>query len=77
VLRRPDGARTLARLVVRCCLADATPVDVSVRWPADRPPPEVDRWLEVRGRVGQGDGTLLVIPEEIRPIPRPDQPFDS
>ncbi|QEY33509.1 TIGR03943 family protein [Synechococcus sp. RSCCF101] len=75
VLERPDGSRSLARLVVRCCLADATPVDLAVRWPEQ--PPAVDAWLEVSGVVGAGPEGLEVVAASVRPIPRPSQPFDT
>jgi len=77
VLKRPDGSHTLARLMVRCCLADATPVDLQVRWPAGDPIPEVDQWLEIEGVVGAAGSGLEVVPSSIRPIPRPSQPFES
>lgn len=38
VLPQPGGPSQLARLLVRCCLADATPVGLPVRWPAGRQP---------------------------------------
>ena len=34
VLTQPDGPPQLGRLLVRCCLADATPIGLPVRWPA-------------------------------------------
>ena len=37
VLPQPGEPPQLARLLVRCCLADATPVGLPVRWPARRP----------------------------------------
>jgi uncharacterized repeat protein (TIGR03943 family) len=39
VLAVPGQAPELARLLVRCCLADATPVGLAVRWPPGRPSP--------------------------------------
>lgn len=41
----------LARLLVRCCLADATPVGLPVRWPAGQPLPRADQWLAIEGHM--------------------------
>ena len=42
----------LARLIVRCCLVDASPVGLPVRWPEGGPEPQADRWLAVEGVMG-------------------------
>ena len=52
VLVTATGERHLAQLVVRCCLADATPVRLAVQWPADGPPPEAGPV----GPCGRGNG---------------------
>jgi uncharacterized repeat protein (TIGR03943 family) len=71
----------LARLLVRCCLADATPVSLPVRWPPGQPLPQADQWLAIEG-VMAVDTTAqpphsVVVPKRITPIPRPPRPFDS
>ncbi|MEB3264342.1 MAG: TIGR03943 family protein, partial [Synechococcus sp.] len=70
----------LARLLVRCCLADATPVGLPVRWPAGSPLPRADQWLAVEGRMGlekgPGGERLVVLASRIRPIPRPARPLE-
>jgi uncharacterized repeat protein (TIGR03943 family) len=76
VLPVPGQQPQLARLLVRCCLADATPVGLLVRWPSSAPPPAADTWLAIEGRM-QADGDhLVVVPERIRPIPRPARPLE-
>jgi uncharacterized repeat protein (TIGR03943 family) len=70
----------LARLLVRCCLADAAPVGLPVRWPAGQAP-ATDQWLAIEGVMGLGrtpTGTdrLVVVPRRIRPIPRPARPLE-
>lgn len=81
VLQRKGAPPSLARLVLRCCLADATPVELAVRWPEDGPEPREDQWLEVIGsmevRQGPSGMEAVVIPQRIRPIPRPKQPFSA
>ena len=79
VLPMPDGPPQLARLQVRCCLADATPMGLAVVWPRDvRPRP--NQWLAIEGRMGTasvgGETTSVVLPRRIRPIPRPRRPLE-
>ncbi|WP_087066766.1 TIGR03943 family protein [Cyanobium sp. NIES-981] len=76
VLPVPGEAPQLARLLVRCCLADATPVGLPVRWPADQPLPEADQWLAIEGTMAADSGRLVVVPQRIRPIPRPARPLE-
>nr|WP_259722658.1 TIGR03943 family protein [Synechococcus sp. CS-1328] len=80
VLPMEGGPPQLARLLVRCCLADATPVGLPVRWPADSPLPRADQWLALEGRMaleGQNSGErLVVVPTRIRAIPRPARPLE-
>ena len=80
VLAMPDGPPRLARLLVRCCLADATPIGLPVRWPRSSPPPLADQWLSIEGTMGLaqvgGQPQSVVIPTRIRTIARPDRPFE-
>ena len=79
VLVTTRGERYLAQLLVRCCLADATPVQLAVQWPTDRPPPERDQWVHVKGEMellDTPDGMKpIVIAHEVTAIPKPQQPF--
>ena len=80
VLPMPAGPPRLARLLVRCCLADATPVGLAVRWPANTPQPKADLWLQIEGVMGlqpspSGD-ELVVIANRITPIARPARPLE-
>ena len=69
----------LARLLVRCCLADATPVGLPVRWPAG-PLPRADQWLAVQGTMAVetrgGQSRSVVVAQRITPIPRPNRPLE-
>jgi uncharacterized repeat protein (TIGR03943 family) len=80
VLPMADGPPQLARLLVRCYLADATPVGLPVRWPADAPLPRADQWLALEGHMavepGKGGEQLVVVPERLQPIPRPARPLE-
>jgi uncharacterized repeat protein (TIGR03943 family) len=80
VLPMPDGPPQIARLLVRCCLADATPVGLPVRWPDDRPAPATDQWLAIEGRMAvephAGGERVVVVPQRIEPIPRPRRPLE-
>ncbi len=79
VLPQPGEPPQLARLLVRCCLADATPVGLAVRWPAGRQP-RADQWLELRGVMAverRGDQLrTVVVPHRITPIRRPARPLE-
>jgi uncharacterized repeat protein (TIGR03943 family) len=80
VLPMPEGPPQLARLLVRCCLADATPVGLPVRWPAGAPLPQADQWLSLEGRMARepapGGERLVVVAQRVRPIPRPARPLE-
>jgi uncharacterized repeat protein (TIGR03943 family) len=79
VLTQPDEPPQLGRLLVRCCLADATPIGLPVRWPSGAIPP-ADQWLAVEGTMGvetiAGQPSSVVLPKRIRPIPRPARPLE-
>ena len=77
----PNGGRPqLGRLTVRCCLADATPIGLPIRWP-DGYTPKRDSWLSIRGQMAvestaPGSSQSIVIAEQITSIPRPKQPLE-
>ena len=79
VLPMPGEPPQLARLLVRCCLADATPIGLPVRWPPGATP-QTDQWLAVEGTMGvetiAGQPRSVVLPSRIRPIPRPARPLE-
>ena len=79
VLVTATGERHLAQLLVRCCLADATPVQLAVQWPADAPPPQQDQWVRVEGEMellDTPDGLQpVVMAHDVTAIPKPPQPF--
>jgi uncharacterized repeat protein (TIGR03943 family) len=79
VLAQEGDRPQLGRLLVRCCLADATPVGLPVRWPNGYLP-KADTWLAIRGSMGveqhNGESRSVVLPRQIRPIPRPARPLE-
>ena len=79
VWRQPEGPPLIARLTVRCCLADATPVGLPVLWP-DGAQPEADQWLDIQGAMGverhQGGLRSIVVADAIRSIPKPERPLE-
>lgn len=79
----PGEPPQLARLLVRCCLADAAPVGLPVRWAAMGSSPPADQWLAIEGVMAvepdpqaSGGQRLVVVPQRIRPIPRPARPLE-
>ena len=79
VLDRPGEPLQLARLTVRCCLADATPAGLPVDWPADADP-QADQWLEIEGTMAvqerNGVPVSVVKPDRLTVIPRPERPLE-
>ena len=79
VMPTPQAAPVLARLTVRCCLADATPVGIPVIWPEGESL-KADEWLAVGGEMGveRMNGVLrsVVIADTVEPIPKPKRPFE-
>ena len=79
VMPTPQAAPVLARLTVRCCLADATPVGIPVIWPEGESL-RADQWLAVSGEMGveRMNGVLrsVVIADTVEPIPKPKRPFE-
>jgi len=82
VLPMPGEPPQLARLLVRCCLADAAPVGLPVRWSVLGPPPPADQWVAIEGvmaveaAASGGEEQLVVVPRIIRSIPRPARPLE-
>lgn len=81
VLPVPGESPQLARLLVRCCLADAAPVGLPVRWSALGPAPPADQWVAIEGVMALdpgpgGEERLVVVPRRVRPIPRPARPLE-
>ena len=79
VWAQADGPPLLARLTVRCCLADATPSGLPVAWP-EGTTPQPDSWLAIQGRMAvqlyRGQATAVVVPDQIRSIARPLRPLE-
>jgi uncharacterized repeat protein (TIGR03943 family) len=79
VLPVPGQPPEIARLLVRCCLADAAPVGLPVRWPAGSLP-QADQWLRLEGQMAVEAGAdgerLVVVPLRIEPIARPARPLE-
>ena len=78
VARRADGGFALARLVITCCAADASPVIVTVRTSA--PVPVSNSWVRVTGRYAGQDPSdpdvALLTASRIVPIAAPAEPYD-
>jgi uncharacterized repeat protein (TIGR03943 family) len=75
-----DGADrfTLARYVIRCCVADAVPMGLAVRTPraATLKP---DTWVRISGVFaaagGSGQPSLVIEPRSIEPVSQPSTPY--
>ena len=79
VWQQTQGPPLIARLTVRCCLADATPSGLPVAWP-DGVTPKTNAWLSIQGHmtveVRNGQRVAVVVPDTLKPIPRPRRPLE-
>jgi putative membrane protein len=68
----------VGRFVLSCCVADASPVGLIVRWPETASLPN-DTWVEVSGQfvVGDFDGRTIPIlaADTVEPTDAPAQPY--
>jgi uncharacterized repeat protein (TIGR03943 family) len=79
-----DGSNTtyLARLVISCCAADATPVQVRLEGVSGLAYLPRDGWYEVRGQVVPGSArsssrfTPTLTVSDLHPIPSPREPYE-
>jgi uncharacterized repeat protein (TIGR03943 family) len=82
VVRKPDGAVDLARLVISCCAADAAPVKVRLDG-GGAGAYASDTWLEARGEVVPRSATEAngYVPtftvSELHEVPAPADPYES
>ena len=79
VWTQKNGPPLIARLTVRCCLADATPAGLAVDWP-DGFEPTTNQWLAIQGEMAvtmrDEERVAVVMPKTITPIPRPKRPLE-
>lgn len=82
VVHMPDGSVDLARLVITCCAADATPVKVQLQGDGvDGYQP--DTWLEARGEIVPHSATEanayvpLFEVTSLTEVPAPPDPYES
>jgi uncharacterized repeat protein (TIGR03943 family) len=78
---RDHDATYLARLVIGCCAADATPVKVKLQGgQLEQHPP--DTWLEIRGELQSGSATEAngysptFVVSEAHVVPAPPDPYE-
>jgi uncharacterized repeat protein (TIGR03943 family) len=76
--RFADDQFMVARFAVFCCIADASPVGLIVRWP-DAAGLALDSWVQVKGHFGaaefEGQNLPVLIAEEVLPAAQPAQPY--
>ena len=74
-----NGPPLIARLTVRCCLADATPAGLAVDWP-DGFEPTTNQWLAIQGEMAvtmrNEQRVAVVMPKIITAIARPKRPLE-
>ena len=79
VWEQANAPPLLARLTVRCCLADATPAGLPVSWPEGNTP-KANQWLAINGTMAvelqHGERIAIVKPKRIQQIDRPERPLE-
>ena len=79
VWAQTKGPPLIARLTVRCCLADATPAGLPVLWPEGFSP-TTNQWLSIQGEMAvtmrNEQRVAVVIAKTITPIVRPKHPLE-
>jgi uncharacterized repeat protein (TIGR03943 family) len=65
-----------ARFMINCCVADANPVGLMVRWP-QHTQLEEGAWVRITGRLAEemGRSTPILVAENVEIIPAPGQPY--
>ncbi|RFP61044.1 MAG: TIGR03943 family protein [Limnothrix sp. CACIAM 69d] len=76
----PADVFWISRFTITCCAADAYPIGLPVRRPANMPAYPPDTWLEIQGRMAvdeiKGERVLSIAPQTMRPIPVPKNPYE-
>ncbi|MBD2490156.1 TIGR03943 family putative permease subunit [Aulosira sp. FACHB-615] len=82
VIRPPDLSKEyifLARFILSCCAADAYPVGLPVKLPANPEQYNPDTWLEVEGQMVtdnlNGKRQLTIVANSVKKIPQPQNPY--
>ncbi|MBD2450025.1 TIGR03943 family protein [Nostoc sp. FACHB-152] len=69
----------IARFVLSCCAADAYPVGLPVKLPANQEQYPPDTWLEVEGQMAtetlNGKRQLTIVANSLKKIPQPQNPY--
>ncbi len=82
VVHDEQGATYLGRLVIACCAADATPLQVHLVGRSGLASLPQDSWFEVRGQLVPGSAkpgsryTPTFTVSDLRPVPAPSEPYE-
>jgi uncharacterized repeat protein (TIGR03943 family) len=76
----PENVFFAARFVVTCCAVDAQPIGLPVYSPGWQDRFETDSWVTVSGGFRTNpsqtsDEALVMVPDSITPVPKPDSPY--
>jgi uncharacterized repeat protein (TIGR03943 family) len=74
----PADQFMVARFVIVCCVADAIPVGLPVRY-AEAPHLELDTWVRVEGTFAagevRGERLPIIVADEVTAVSQPAQPY--
>lgn len=72
----PKGTFQLTRFYVSCCAADAIPYSVAVDPNGHTSAqPETDSWATVSGKLEPREGRLVVVANDFKAVPEPEEPY--
>lgn len=76
----PDEYFLMSRFILTCCAVDAYPVGIPVKLETSRDEYNADQWLIIKGAMTTEElgekRQLVIIPEEIKKIATPNDPYD-
>ncbi|NJN82476.1 MAG: TIGR03943 family protein [Caldilineaceae bacterium] len=73
-----DGLFWLVRFTVSCCVADASPVNLAVRWHGEEIPAD-NQWVQISGVIDAANldsrKLPILVAQSVEPVPPPNQPY--
>jgi uncharacterized repeat protein (TIGR03943 family) len=77
----PEDVFLITRFVITCCAADVYPVSLPVKVGQSRTAYPADKWFEIEGQMTTetlaNRRQLLIVANNLTPIPEPQNPYDN
>ncbi|WP_318729878.1 TIGR03943 family putative permease subunit [Roseofilum sp. Guam] len=76
----PPEYGLVSRFIITCCAADAYPIGLPVKFPESRETYAQDSWVEIKGAMAtevlNDNRKLVIVAQEVQPIPEPKNPYN-